>query len=171
MGRRAARENRIPTTWRLRVGCESKVVMGMGEWTSRSSTETTTIGVRIPARLEQLTMLRGLAETVALIADFALDEVTDIRLALDEVATSLILDAVPGTQLDCEFTYDSDQMFVHVASVATSEQVVGQAGFGWHIVRTLTHSIAASQAPFDAGVAGYPTAVDFSWVRRASDGG
>ncbi|WP_338761361.1 anti-sigma factor [Nocardia vulneris] len=171
MGRRAARENRIPTTWRLRVGCESKVVMGMGEWTSRSSTETTTIGVRIPARLEQLTMLRGLAETVALIADFALDEVTDIRLALDEVATSLILDAVPGSQLDCEFTYDTDQMFVHVASVATSEQVVGQAGFGWHIVRTLTHSIAASQAPFDPGVTGYPTVVDFSWVRRASDGG
>ncbi|MFI6217190.1 anti-sigma factor [Nocardia brasiliensis] len=171
MGRRAARENRIPTTWRLRVGCESKVVMGMGEWTSRSSTETTTIGVRIPARLEQLTMLRGLAETVALIADFALDEVTDIRLALDEVATSLILDAVPGSQLDCEFTYDTDQMIVHVASVATSEQVVGQAGFGWHIVRTLTHSIAASQAPFDADVAGYPTVVDFSWVRRASDGG
>ncbi|OCF87058.1 anti-sigma factor [Nocardia brasiliensis] len=143
----------------------------MGEWTSRSSTETTTIGVRIPARLEQLTMLRGLAETVALIADFALDEVTDIRLALDEVATSLVLDAVPGSQLNCEFTYDTDQMFVHVASAATSEQVVGQAGFGWHIVRTLTHSIAASQAPFDADVAGYPTVVDFSWVRRASDGG
>ncbi|QIS07559.1 anti-sigma factor [Nocardia brasiliensis] len=116
-------------------------------------------------------MLRALAETVALIADFALDEVTDIRLALDEVATSLVLDAVPGSQLECEFTYDTDQMFVHVAAATTSEQVVGQAGFGWHIVRTLTHSIAASQAPFDGAVAGYPTVVDFSWVRRASDGG
>ncbi|WP_433655322.1 anti-sigma factor [Nocardia sp. CA-128927] len=143
----------------------------MGEWTSRSSTETTTIGVRIPAQLEQLTMLRALAETVALIADFALDEVTDIRLALDEVATSLILDAVPGSGLECEFTYDTNQMFVHVASVATSESVVGQAGFGWHIVRTLTHSIAAAQAPFDGVVSGYPTVVDFSWIRGASDGG
>ncbi|MFG1796591.1 anti-sigma factor [Nocardia sp. NPDC049149] len=142
----------------------------MGEWTSQSSTETTTIGVRIPARLEQLTMLRALAETVALIADFAIDEVTDIRLALDEVATSLILDAVPGSNLDCEFTYDTNHMFVHVAAVAASVTVVGQAGFGWHIVRTLTHSIAAAQAPFDGVVSGYPTIIDFSWVRGAADG-
>ncbi|MFC9434022.1 anti-sigma factor [Nocardia sp. NPDC057030] len=115
-------------------------------------------------------MLRALAETVALIADFALDEVTDIRLALDEVATSLILDAVPGSSLECEFTYDTNQMFVHVASVAASESVVGQAGFGWHIVRTLTHSITATQAPFDGARSGYPTVVEFSWIRGAADG-
>lgn len=125
----------------------------------------------MPAQLEQLTMLRALAETVALIADFAIDEVTDIRLALDEVATSLILDAVPGSDLECEFTYGENQMFVHVASVAASESVVGQAGFGWHIVRTLTDSVAAVQAPFDGTVSGYPTAVDFSWVRGGSDDG
>ncbi|MEV0297412.1 anti-sigma factor [Nocardia sp. NPDC050710] len=143
----------------------------MGEWTSQSSTKTTTIAVRVPAQLEQLTMLRALAETISLIADFALDEVTDIRLALDEVATSLILDAVPGTNLDCRFTYDDARMFVHVASIAASESVVGQAGFGWHIVRTLTDSIAAVQEPFDAAVSGYPTVVDFSWVRGAVDDG
>lgn len=143
----------------------------MGEWTSRSSTKTTTIGVRLPAQFEQLTMLRALAETVSLIADFALDEVTDIRLALDEVATSLIMEAVPDSTLDCEFTYDDRQMFVHVASTASSEAVVGQAGFGWHIVRTLTASIAAVQEPFDASVGGFPTTVDFSWVRGVADDG
>ncbi|MFD0364858.1 ATP-binding protein [Nocardia sp. GCM10030253] len=131
--------------------------------------ETTTIGIQVPAQLEQLTMLRALTETVAMIADFALDEVTDIRLALDEVATSLILDAVPGSAIDCEFSYDETQMFVHVASVAAAETVVAHAGFGWHIVRTLTDSIAAVQSPFDSVVSGYPTAVDFSWVRGAWD--
>lgn len=145
--------------------------MGMGEWSSQSAAEkTTTIGVRVPAELEQLTMLRALAETVALIADFAIDEVVDIRLALDEVATSLILDAVPGSTLDCDFTYSDNEMFVHVAAVAVSESVVGQAGFGWHIVRTLTQSIAAAQEPFDSAVSGYPTIVHFSWA-RGSDGG
>ncbi|WP_330230794.1 ATP-binding protein [Nocardia sp. NBC_00508] len=143
----------------------------MGEWSSRSSTETTTIGVRVPAQLEQLTMLRALSETVALIADFALDEVTDIRLALDEVATSLILDAVPGSMVDCEFTYDADKMFVHVSAVAVSESVIGQAGFGWHIVRTLTDSIAAAQGSYDGMLGGYPTVIDFSWVRGAADDG
>lgn len=143
--------------------------MGMGEWTSRSSTETTTIGVRVPARLEQLTMLRALAETVALIADFALDEVTDIRLALDEVATSLILDAVSESAIDCNFTYDTNQMFVHVSSVTVSPSAVDGDGFGWHIVRTLTDSIAAAQSPYDGMLGGYPTIVDFSWVRGVAD--
>ncbi|WP_345495009.1 anti-sigma factor [Nocardia callitridis] len=125
----------------------------------------------MPAQLEQLTMLRALAETVALIADFALDEVTDIRLALDEVATALILDAVPSSELDCQFTYDTDRMFVHVASVAGTQSAVGQVGFGWHIVRTLTESITATQDPYDAMADGYPTVVDFSWVRGDADGG
>ncbi|MEU7633065.1 anti-sigma factor [Nocardia sp. NPDC049220] len=149
--------------------CENKVVMGMGKWTSRSSTDTTTVGVRVPARLEQLTMLRALAETVALIADFALDEVTDIRLALDEVATSLILDAVPGSTIDCDFTYDTDQMFVHASSIAGSASVVDESDFGWHIIRTLTESIATVQSPYDGVLRGYPTIVDFSWVRGAPD--
>ncbi|MEV0251571.1 anti-sigma factor [Nocardia sp. NPDC050712] len=127
--------------------------------------------MQLPARFEQLTMLRALAETVSLIGDFALDEVTDIRLALDEVATSLIMEAVPDSILDCEFSYDDRQMLVHVASVASSEAVVGQAGFGWHIVRTLTASIAAVQEPFDVEVGGYPTMVDFSWVRGVADDG
>ncbi|WP_228806575.1 hypothetical protein [Nocardia cyriacigeorgica] len=70
----------------------------MTEHVSRITADpTTTVGVRVPAELGQLLMLRALTETVSLIADFALDEVTDIRLALDEVATSLILDAVPGS--------------------------------------------------------------------------
>ncbi|MGV9821742.1 ATP-binding protein [Nocardia xishanensis] len=143
----------------------------MGEWTSQSSTETTTIGVRVPARLEQLTMLRALAETVALIADFAIDEVTDIRLALDEVATVLILDAVPGSDIDCAFTYDENRMFVHVSAIATTDSIVEQAGFGWHIVRTLTESIAAQQEPYDHALSGHRTIVDFTWVRGGADGG
>jgi serine/threonine-protein kinase RsbW len=152
------------------VGGEEKAVVGMGEQISKAAVGTT-IGVRVPADLEQLIMLRALTETVALIADFAIDEVTDIRLALDEVATSLILDAVPDSILDCEFSYDGKQMLVHVASVAAVQSAVGEGSFGWHIVRTLTDSIAAAQEPFDESVCGYPTVVDFSWVRGAADGG
>ncbi|MFR9749607.1 anti-sigma factor [Nocardia sp. 004] len=143
----------------------------MGEWTSRSATDTTTVGVRVPAQWEQLTMLRALTETVALIGDFALDEVTDIRLVLDEVATSLILDAVPCSMIDCEFTYDADEMVVHVSSLATSEPVAGQPGFGWHIVRALTGSMIIAQNPYDSELGGYPTMIDFGWVRGAAAGG
>ncbi|AXK89319.1 anti-sigma factor [Nocardia farcinica] len=146
------------------------MVMGMGERIGRSSTGTTSIGIRVPARPDQLTMLRALAETVALIADFAIDEVTDIRLALDEVATALVLDAAPESILECEFSYAADCMHVRVRGVALSDAVVSQAGFGWHIVRTLTESIAAVQEPYDGRIGGYRTTIDFRWTRELVDG-
>ncbi|NEW39772.1 ATP-binding protein [Nocardia cyriacigeorgica] len=142
----------------------------MTENISRTSAATTTVGVRVPADLEQLLMLRALAETVSLIADFALDEVTDIRLALDEVATSLILDAVPGSELTCEFSYGDNRMTVAVISVAATESLGERHSFGWHIVRTLTESIVTEQQPFDDVAGGYPTTARFTWVRGGSDG-
>ena len=135
-----------------------------------TSADTTTIGVRIPARHEQLVMLRALAETVSLIADFGLDEVTDIRLALDEVATSLIADAVTDTTLKCDFSYDEKRMTVRVTSTAVSDSVQEQDSFGWHIVRTLTRAVNVVQQPYDVASGGYPTDVEFSWIRGGADG-
>ncbi|TLG00242.1 ATP-binding protein [Nocardia cyriacigeorgica] len=144
----------------------------MTEHVSRITADpTTTVGVRVPADLDQLLMLRALTETVSLIADFALDEVTDIRLALDEVATSLILDAVPGSELTCDFSYGDNRMTVAVSSVAATESVGEKHSFGWHIVRTLTESISTEQRPFDQNAGGYPTTARFTWVRGGSDGG
>ncbi|AVH25575.1 ATP-binding protein [Nocardia cyriacigeorgica] len=143
----------------------------MTEHVSRITADpTTTVGVRVPAELDQLLMLRALTETVSLIADFALDEVTDIRLALDEVATSLILDAVPGSELTCDFNYGDNRMTVAVTSVAATESVGERHSFGWHIVRTLTESISTEQRPFDQNAGGYPTTARFTWVRGGSDG-
>ncbi|MBF6416411.1 ATP-binding protein [Nocardia cyriacigeorgica] len=143
----------------------------MTEHVSRITADpTTTVGVRVPAELDQLLMLRALTETVSLIADFALDEVTDIRLALDEVATSLILDAVPGSELTCDFNYGDNRMTVAVTSVAATESVGERHSFGWHIVRTLTESISTEQRPFDQNAGGYPTTARFTWLRGGSDG-
>ncbi|MET8653999.1 MULTISPECIES: ATP-binding protein [Nocardia] len=140
----------------------------MAEWTTDSST---TIEVRVPAQLEQLAMLRALVETVAFMADFAVDEVTDIRLALDEIATGLILDAVPDSTIDCRFTYhDAAAMRVRVHSVSASQTPPSQDSFGWHIVRTLTRSVNATQTEFDAARSGYPVTVDFEWARGGTDG-
>ncbi|WP_280441203.1 anti-sigma factor [Nocardia brasiliensis] len=141
----------------------------MSERVSESVTETTTVAVTVPATPEQLTMLRALAETVLLIADFGLDEVTDIRLALDEIATVLLQDAVPGSTISCAFTYREGMLKAAIQAVGRSETEVGTGSFGWHIVQTLTDSVTATRAPFDAAVDGYPTVVEFVWARGELD--
>lgn len=145
--------------------------MAMSEWVSRSYARTSTVGIRVPADLGQLTMLRALAETVALIADFALDEVTDIRVALDEVSTALIAAAVPESVLDCEFGIDGDRMTVRVNVLAEIDDPLDENGFGWHVVRTITDGISSHTEPFDGLRGGYPTIVEFGRARGDIDGG
>ncbi|WP_405138334.1 anti-sigma factor [Nocardia sp. NBC_01388] len=130
-----------------------------------------TIGLQVPALPEQLMMLRALAETVLHMADFGIGEVNDIRLALDEVATILIQDAIPGSILDCDLTYDQSGLGVRLAAVASSEAVLEDGSLSWHIVRTLTDGLSATQGSYSALVAGYPTVVEFRWRSRTSEGG
>ncbi|WP_280262593.1 ATP-binding protein [Nocardia wallacei] len=143
----------------------------MSEWVARSPVQTSNVGVRVPADLNQLTMLRALAETVALIADFALDEVTDIRVALDEVATALIAEAAPASAIHCDFDYDDGAMTVRVSAVTGVEDAFDENGFGWHVLRTITDDLGARTEPFDAERNGYPVTVEFSRARGEADDG
>ncbi|WP_024804601.1 anti-sigma factor [Nocardia sp. BMG51109] len=143
----------------------------MSEWVTGTSLQASTVGVRVPAELGQLTMLRALAETVALIGDFALDEVTDIRVALDEIATALIAEAAPGSSLECDFGFDDGAMTVRVTGLAAVEDALDEHGFGWHVLRTITESVAARTDSFDPERNGYPVTVEFSRVRGEADGG
>ncbi|WP_067689149.1 ATP-binding protein [Nocardia jejuensis] len=140
----------------------------MSEWISRPATETRVVGVRVPADLSQLTMLRALAETVSLIAEFAVDEVTDIRVALDEVATALIVAALPDGAVECEFEFDERGIKVRAESVVTVPDALDEHGFAWQVLATITEDLAAQRKPFDSDLGGYPISVEFSQLRTGS---
>ncbi|MFG3524447.1 MULTISPECIES: ATP-binding protein [Nocardia] len=143
--------------------------MSLSEWISPSADPApagSVVGVRVLAQARQLLMLRALAETVALMAEFALDEVTDIRVALDEIATALIERAVPGSSIECDFGYDGDRMSVAVTAVAVTPEALHRDGLGWHVLTSITDSLEATTAPFDSAVAGYPVTVEFRRLRR-----
>ncbi len=166
-GWRNGRGPRVPAGF---TGWEERQV-SMSEWVSRSPVQTSSVGIRVPADLNQLTMLRALAETVALIADFALDEVTDIRVALDEIATALIAEAVPDSEIDCAFAADDAAMTVRVSGLAAVDNALDEDGFGWHVLQTITNSITARTESFDADGNGYPVVVEFTRARGEADGG
>ncbi|MCU1642399.1 MAG: Uncharacterized protein JWN03_2674 [Nocardia sp.] len=127
----------------------------------------TTVGLQVPAAPQQLTLLRALAETVTLLADFDIGEVNDIRLVLDEVATLLVRDAIPGTALDCDLTYDSDGVTVRVAAVASTATALDDSSLSWHIVRTLADSVRTVKELAAIPAVGYPTVVEFRWLRTS----
>ena len=101
-----------------------------------------------------------------LVGGFALDEVTDLLLALDEVATALMLVAKPDSLLDCSFTGGDGALRARVSALAREPAALDEQSFGWHVVATLTDALRTDYAGFDAARDGYPTTVEFGWIRR-----
>ncbi|MEV0292391.1 anti-sigma factor [Nocardia sp. NPDC050710] len=126
---------------------------------------STPVEIRVAASVTQLPIVRGLAETLVLLSDFTLDEVADIRLAVDEVCSTLIAISAAGTSLHCRFSIGESELHVHVSGIAAIEGLPDQRSFGWHVLRTLTDAIEATQAPYDSAASGYPTTVEFRRVR------
>lgn len=117
------------------------------------------------ASVTQLPIVRGLAEALVLLSDFTLDEVADIRLAVDEACSTLIGVAAPETSLHCVFIIGDTELRVRVSGVAARAGLPDARSFGWHVLRTLTDAVDSRQDPFDQQVSGYPTTVEFRRVR------
>ncbi|APE35174.1 hypothetical protein BOX37_15835 [Nocardia mangyaensis] len=130
------------------------------------SRQSASVHVRIGAELGQLVLVRAIAETAALLSEFTLDEVADIRMALDEAATCLILAAAPGSQIRCEFIADGFRMRITVRGVCAEPDPVNESGLGWNVLHTITDHLAVEHAPYDTVRSGWPVVVTFSRVRR-----
>jgi serine/threonine-protein kinase RsbW len=109
------------------------------------------IELRIGARLEQLPIIRSLAATVAIRADFDLDSIADLKLAVDEACSTLITRAIPGSGLTCRFLLRDDEIrFVGMATSA-SEAEPRRDSFGWRVLTTLTDEASAWVKPNESG--------------------
>jgi serine/threonine-protein kinase RsbW len=126
---------------------------------------STPVEIGVAATVSQLPIVRGLAETLVLLSDFTLDEVADIRLAVDEACSTLIAIAAPGTTLQCRFAVGDKDLLVRVTGIAAAEGLPDQRSFGWHVLRTLTDEVDAGQDPYDPAISGYLTTVAFRRVR------
>lgn len=98
------------------------------------------VNIRVPADKSQVAMVRAIAETLAVLADFSLDEVADIKLAVDEAAMTMIGHAGPGAELTVAFTTAEHHFKGVVQSWLPSSNSLPQSGFGWHVLQTLTES-------------------------------
>ena len=76
------------------------------------------VEIRLPADGAYLSILRTATAGLAARLDFTLDEIEDLRIAVDEACAMLLPDAEPGSDLGCAFELSADAMTVTV-TVAT----------------------------------------------------
>ncbi|MFZ2529443.1 MAG: ATP-binding protein [Rhodococcus sp. (in: high G+C Gram-positive bacteria)] len=100
------------------------------------------VELRIRADPGQLPVLRAVAAAITLQHDFDLDAVADVKLAVDEAATRLIMSAVDGAELTCRFQAITPALRISLSTTTRPSPSGGSTRtFGWHVLNSLADSV------------------------------
>jgi len=105
------------------------------------------VSIRMPAEGAYLSVLRTATAGLAARLDFTLDEIEDLRIAVDEACGMLLAQAVPGTSLECDFTLGEDRMSVEVSAASRRGQLPARDTFAWTVLSALAGSADAWVGP------------------------
>jgi serine/threonine-protein kinase RsbW len=98
----------------------------------------TPVEVRVHADPALIPSVRAVAADLAARADFDLDAVSDLRMAVDEACSALVPLAREGGQLRCGFVVSDGRIDV-ICRVPVDEQAgLRKDTFGWRVLTTLT---------------------------------
>ncbi len=132
---------------------------------SEVATSRTPVELRVRAEDGQLPVLRAVAEVIAVLTDFNLDHISDIKLAVDEICTVLVKDSAADADLVCCFEFLVDELAVRIDIDTHTDTVPDPHSFGWHVLKTVTDSITTTHAPRPGG--GFHTTVEFTKSSRS----
>lgn len=96
------------------------------------------VEVRVYADAALIPSVRAVAADLAARADFDLDAVSDLRMAVDEACSALVPLAVAGGQLRCGFTVADGRIDVVCRVPVDGTAALRQDTFGWRVLTTLT---------------------------------
>ena len=97
--------------------------------------------VRVGATAAQLPPLRVVAGDLAARADFDLDAVADLRLAVDEAAAELVAIASPGASITCTFLVGDEGVEATVTAPVEPATTLRTDSFGWRVLATLVDDV------------------------------
>ena len=105
--------------------------------------------VRMPADGAYLSVLRTATAGLAARLDFTLDDIEDLRIAVDEACAMLLSQAIPGSSLECSFTLSPDDMTISVAVPSLNPRPPSADTFAWTVLSALAGSVEARVGPGD----------------------
>jgi serine/threonine-protein kinase RsbW len=107
------------------------------------------VNIRMPADGAYLSVLRTATAGLAARLDFTLDDIEDLRIAVDEACAMLLGQAVPGSDLECSFALSPDEMSITVSVASLNPRPPSGDTFAWTVLLALAGSVAAQVGPGD----------------------
>jgi serine/threonine-protein kinase RsbW len=105
------------------------------------------VQLRLPAASAYLSVLRTATAGLAARLDFTLDEIEDLRIAVDEACALLLPDAADGADLTCQFSLSPDALSVTVEVPSRTGQVPRRNTFAWTVLTALAGEVDAHAGP------------------------
>jgi serine/threonine-protein kinase RsbW len=107
------------------------------------------VTVRMPAEGAYLSVLRTATAGLAARLDFTLDEIEDLRIAVDEACAMLLSQAIPGSDLECSFALGRGMMTISVSVPSLAPTPPASDTFAWTVLSALAGSVDAFTGPGD----------------------
>ncbi|MGH3383500.1 MAG: hypothetical protein ACRDO1_02870 [Nocardioidaceae bacterium] len=101
------------------------------------------VTLRIPADSAYLSILRTATAGLAARLDFTLDDIEDLRIAVDEACALLLPQATLGSDLDCGFLVKPDSLTVEVTATSPEPRAPSRDGFAWTVLTALASQVDA----------------------------
>jgi serine/threonine-protein kinase RsbW len=109
------------------------------------------VEVRLPATSAYLSVLRTATAGLAARLNFTLDEIEDLRIAVDEACAMLLPQANAGEDFTCTFTLEEDALDVTVRVPTVRGTLPERDTFAWTVLSALAGEVDAGVEP-DAAV-------------------
>ena len=105
------------------------------------------VEVRIPADVVYVSTLRLTAASLAARCDLTIDDIEDLRLAVDEACALLLPHALPDSTLDARFELAAGRLEVESAVRTDDTAEPDRSGFAWTVLGALASSVDVRKEP------------------------
>ena len=97
----------------------------------------------VPASAAWVVLVRTAASACCARLDFDVDRLEDVRLAVDEAVSQVILDAPAGSDVTCGFRVSGADLDITITAASLSGQVPAHDTFSWIVLRALVDTVTA----------------------------
>ncbi len=96
------------------------------------------VTLSVAAQSSTLPIIRAVAEQALFGGDWAIDDVADLRLGIDEICSQLIASARPDRALTVVLDIGEQTAVCRMSTLVDPRHEIATTGFGWHVVGTVT---------------------------------
>ena len=112
--------------------------------TGPSGASRDVVVLRLPAAGAYLSVLRTATASLASRLDFTIDDIEDLRIAVDEACAMLLAQAMPGADLECRFELTADAIRVDVGVLTLDGEQPSRDTFAWTVLTALAGEVDSS---------------------------